>query len=75
MFPWKMCILKKDLPGLRAAKDMNGSIIFFSTNHQDFELYIDQLKISAAKEITSITIPEDYITTRKKIHRCWKIRV
>ncbi len=54
---------------------MNGSIIFFSTNHQDFELYIDQLKISAAKEITSITIPEDYITTRKKIHRCWKIRV
>jgi len=53
----------------------DGSTIFFSTNHQDFELYMDQLKISAAKEITSVTIPEDYITPRKKIHRCWKIRV
>ena len=52
-----------------------GSTIFFSTNHQDFELHGDLLKTGTATEITSTTIPEDYITPRKKIHRCWKIRV
>ncbi|MBW1867522.1 MAG: class I SAM-dependent methyltransferase [Deltaproteobacteria bacterium] len=53
----------------------DGATIFFSTNHQDFDPHMDRLKISASKEITPITIPEDYITTKKKIHRCWKITV
>ncbi len=49
--------------------------IFFSTNHQNFQPYMDDLKISEVKEITSMTIPEDYINKRKRIHRCWKIIV
>ena len=52
-----------------------GATIFFSTNHQNFEPHLDQLEIADAKEITSITIPEDYISKRKTIHRCWKITV
>ncbi|MBF0204317.1 MAG: class I SAM-dependent methyltransferase [Desulfamplus sp.] len=89
------------------------STIFFSTNHQDFELNLDELCIgknsgvagknhssagdsSAVKnsgaevedgvfiddvcikdirEITPMTIPEDYKTPKKKIHRCWQIIV
>ncbi|MBF0259562.1 MAG: class I SAM-dependent methyltransferase [Desulfamplus sp.] len=31
--------------------------------------------VKEIKEITPITIPEDYITPKKKIHRCWKIIV
>jgi hypothetical protein len=27
------------------------------------------------EEITSQTIPEDYRNKRKKIHRCWKIKM
>ncbi|MBF0413605.1 MAG: class I SAM-dependent methyltransferase [Desulfamplus sp.] len=88
---------------LKAVMDVmrkdSGSVIFFSTNHQDFKLHIDKImdldtgkqmdidkkaedysiengKITAIKdiiEITSTTIPEDYKTTKKQIHRCWKI--
>jgi 23S rRNA (cytosine1962-C5)-methyltransferase len=49
--------------------------IFFSTNHQNFEPRMDHLEIADAKEITSITMPEDYASKKKSIHRCWKIRV
>ncbi|MBF0389349.1 MAG: class I SAM-dependent methyltransferase [Desulfamplus sp.] len=70
------------------------SIIFFSTNHQDFNLGTKQLlsiessdqrldeaasnttksrAIKEIKEITDSTIPEDYKTPKKQIHRCWKI--
>ncbi|RJP79510.1 MAG: methyltransferase domain-containing protein [Desulfobacteraceae bacterium] len=52
-----------------------GSLIFFSTNHQDFSPVMDAIGFAEVKEITSETIPEDYISKRKTIHRCWKIRV
>jgi 23S rRNA (cytosine1962-C5)-methyltransferase len=52
-----------------------GALIFFSTNHQDFELRMDLTQIADVREITSLTIPEDYISKKKTIHRCWKITV
>jgi 23S rRNA G2069 N7-methylase RlmK/C1962 C5-methylase RlmI len=52
-----------------------GATIFFSTNHQNFVPRMDQLEIAEAKEITSITIPEDYASKKKTIHRCWRITV
>ncbi|MDA3896959.1 MAG: class I SAM-dependent methyltransferase, partial [Desulfobacteraceae bacterium] len=52
-----------------------GGVIFFSTNHQDFELRMDVTQIADVREITSLTIPEDYISKKKTIHRCWKISV
>ncbi len=52
-----------------------GGVVVFSTNHQDFTPRLDQLKVSKVKEITAITIPEDYLHKRKKIHRCWEITV
>lgn len=62
------------------------STIFFSTNHQGFEFHMDKFKVGTAsasgrccikeiREITSMTIPEDYITPKKQIHRCWRITV
>ncbi|WP_300675205.1 class I SAM-dependent methyltransferase [Desulfoluna sp.] len=51
------------------------STIFFSTNHQDFTSKLDILPVSSFEEITDKTIPEDYISKRKTIHRCWKIIV
>lgn len=52
-----------------------GGIIFFSTNHQYFIPFFDELRVDAIEEITSHTIPEDYRHKRKKIHRCWKMIV
>lgn len=52
-----------------------GATIFFSTNHQNFEPHLDQLEVTDAEEITSLTIPEDYASKKKTIHRCWKITV
>ncbi len=49
--------------------------IFFSTNHQNFTTKMHNLRVSSIQEITDQTIPEDYISKRKKIHRCWKIIV
>ena len=51
------------------------AVIFFSTNHQNFELLMQDLNVTAISEITSRTIPEDYFNKRKTIHRCWQIRV
>ncbi len=52
-----------------------GSLVFFSTNHQDFEPRMENLGFSEAREITSLTIPEDYVSKKKTIHRCWKMVV
>jgi 23S rRNA (cytosine1962-C5)-methyltransferase len=52
-----------------------GSTLFFSTNHQDFEFYTDELEISGIREITSTTIPEDYVNKKKFIHHCWEITI
>jgi 23S rRNA (cytosine1962-C5)-methyltransferase len=50
-----------------------GGTIFFSTNHQFFIPFFDELNVSKVQEITSQTIPEDYLNKRKKVHRCWRI--
>lgn len=52
-----------------------GGAIFFSTNHQNFEPRMEGLEVENAEEITSSTIPEDYASKKKTIHRCWKITV
>ncbi len=49
--------------------------IWFSTNHQDFAPRMDAVTARHIKEITHLTIPEDYRHKRKTIHRCWHIRV
>ena len=51
------------------------SVIYFSTNHQNFEPFFEELAIKNATEITDKTIPEDFVSKRKKIHRCWRIEV
>jgi 23S rRNA (cytosine1962-C5)-methyltransferase len=52
-----------------------GGTVFFSTNHQNFDLKPATLTVTDIQEITSRTIPEDYQSKRKNIHRCWEIRV
>lgn len=52
-----------------------GGTVFFSTNHQSFELKSEELTVTNLQEITSRTIPEDYQSKRKMIHRCWEITV
>jgi 23S rRNA (cytosine1962-C5)-methyltransferase len=52
-----------------------GAVIIFSTNHQDFTPGLDRLGAADIREITSRTIPEDYVHKRKRIHRCWQITV
>lgn len=52
-----------------------GATVWFSTNHQNFTPRMDQLPVAGAEEITAATIPEDYRSKRKTIHRCWKITV
>jgi 23S rRNA G2069 N7-methylase RlmK/C1962 C5-methylase RlmI len=52
-----------------------GGTIWFSTNHQDFTPAMDRLAAAAVTGITAATIPEDYRSKRKTIHRCWKITV
>jgi 23S rRNA (cytosine1962-C5)-methyltransferase len=41
----------------------------------DFEPRMDGLAVANVKEITASTIPEDYASKRKTIHRCWRITV
>ncbi len=68
----------KDHPDLLSAviKVMQpGGKIFFSTNHQGFDLQTGSLKTSEVTEITNITMPEDYVRKRRPIHRCWRIIV
>ena len=68
--------IAKDHPTLlkRSAELLKpGAILFFSTNHQDFIPRIKQLNFTEVEEITETTIPVDYISKQKRIHRCWKI--
>jgi 23S rRNA (guanine2069-N7)-methyltransferase len=53
----------------------SGATLFFSTNHQDFQPRIEGLGAVSVREITDATIPEDYVSKRKNIHRCWQITV
>ncbi len=62
------------LKAVVAVMKKNGTV-FFSTNHQSFNPSFDDLNIVGVSEITDMTIPEDYISKRKKIHRCWQITV
>ena len=53
-----------------------GGTLFFSTNHQNFELdmkAVNRIGFEQIHEITEKTIPEDYKTPKKKIHRCWQM--
>ena len=52
-----------------------GATVFFSTNHQNFDLKKGKLSATDMAEITGKTIPEDYLNKRKQIHRCWEITV
>ena len=53
----------------------DGAVIFFSTNHQGFTLRLADLPVADVKEITTLTIPEDYLNKKKTIHRCWRINL
>jgi len=52
-----------------------GGVVFFSTNHQNFELQTGRITACEIREITGSTIPEDYVRKRHPIHRCWRITV
>ena len=52
-----------------------GGTIYFSTNHQRFEPRMEGLGASGVREITGRTIPEDYRSRKKTVHRCWLISV
>lgn len=52
-----------------------GGTVFFSTNHQNFIPFMEELHAAQVEEITARTIPEDYLHKRKTIHRCWRITV
>ena len=60
------------LAAVRAVMRPEG-VLFFSTNHQSFDLQIEALDIAHVDEITRQTIPEDYRSKRKTIHRCWRM--
>jgi 23S rRNA (cytosine1962-C5)-methyltransferase len=49
-----------------------GGTLFFSTNFRGFKLDSEAIYASSCKEITHLTIPEDF--RNKKIHRCWQIQ-
>ncbi len=70
--------IAKDHPQLldavvRVMRD--GATVFFSTNHQDFTPQMTDLAVDHIEEITRQTIPEDYVSKRKTIHRCWRITI
>jgi 23S rRNA (cytosine1962-C5)-methyltransferase len=54
---------------------IKGAVIIFSTNHQDFKPRMNSLGFAEIVEITDLTIPEDYVSKRKTIHRSWKLIV
>lgn len=70
--------IAKDHPGLLNQvfeRMASGGTVFFSTNHQNFELDTRSLSVSRITEITEKTIPEDYASNRRQIHRAWEIIV
>jgi 23S rRNA (cytosine1962-C5)-methyltransferase len=52
-----------------------GGLVFFSTNHQEFLPDMGELAVKEIEEITDRTLPEDYRSTRRVIHRCWRLVV
>ncbi|MDY0162698.1 class I SAM-dependent methyltransferase [Desulfobotulus sp.] len=52
-----------------------GGTLFFSTNHQGFEPLLSSLRVEKIEEITEKTLPEDYQSKQKRIHRCWRILI
>ncbi len=52
-----------------------GGTLFFSTNHQNFDMEPHRLNATDITEITDTSIPEDYLKKKKKIHRCWEIHL
>ena len=52
-----------------------GATVFFSTNHQNFDLLHKELDATDITQITGETIPEDYVSKRKQIHQCWRIHL
>jgi 23S rRNA (cytosine1962-C5)-methyltransferase len=51
-----------------------GWTLFFSTNHQDFFFRPPPaLETADVREITAMTVPEDYVRNRPPVHRCWRI--
>jgi 23S rRNA G2069 N7-methylase RlmK/C1962 C5-methylase RlmI len=52
-----------------------GATLYFSTNHQNFDLRTEDLPSVRTEEITALTIPEDYRRKGKLIHRCWRINI
>ena len=70
--------IARDHPGLLTAvfqRMAPGGTIFFSTNHQNFDLNTRSLTVSRITEITAKTIPEDFRSKRRQIHRAWEIIV
>ncbi|MFU8768169.1 MAG: class I SAM-dependent methyltransferase [Desulfotignum sp.] len=70
--------IARDHPGLLTAvfeRMTPGGTVFFSTNHQNFDLDTRSLTVSCITEITKKTIPEDYRSKRRQIHRAWEITV
>ena len=70
--------IARDHPGLLLQvfdRMASGGTVFFSTNHQYFELDTRSLTVSRITEITKKTIPEDYASKRRQIHRAWEIIV
>ncbi|MBT3274735.1 MAG: bifunctional 23S rRNA (guanine(2069)-N(7))-methyltransferase RlmK/23S rRNA (guanine(2445)-N(2))-methyltransferase RlmL [Spirochaetales bacterium] len=47
-------------------------ILLFSTNFKKFKLDYDAFKGLAVKDLTAVSVPEDY-SRNKKIHQLWKI--
>ncbi len=69
--------VSRDHPRLLAAAAAvmrPGGTLFFSTNHQDFHFRPPPALESAdVREITAMTVPEDYVRNRPPVHRCWRI--
>ncbi len=63
------------LINMTAALMRPSGTIFFSTNHQAFDPRLEEIRTADIREITDITIPEDYRKRKKPIHRCWRITV
>lgn len=50
-----------------------GGVIYFSSNYHKFKLYEDRLEQLSCHDITSRTVPQDFVN--KKTHRCWRMTV
>ncbi|MCB0556850.1 MAG: class I SAM-dependent methyltransferase [Phaeodactylibacter sp.] len=65
---------QRDHPELINAclKRMNpGGLLFFSTNYRRFKLETEQIDSRQIREITGLTIPNDF--RNERIHYCWEI--